>query len=118
MSNILLKYVGKVSLTLTRYNAGSYINGLWVNGSTTTPVIQANVQPLKGEEILDLPEGQRDKKAITLYTASLIKAPDESAQTRGDVFTFDGDTYEVKVVRKWSMGVRDHYQALACRVDE
>ena len=52
----------KIPLTLIRSNAGSYVDGVWVEGTETNVEIQVNIQPLKEAELLILPEADRSRQ--------------------------------------------------------
>ena len=54
---------------------------------------QCSFQPLTGRETLQLPEGDRIKSHVKIYTSFAIK--------RDDIVERDGESYEVQVVDKW-----------------
>ena len=119
MSTIPLKLVKKISVDITSYSEGNYdTDGIWQDGGTTVTTIQANVQPTTGEELKDLPENQRDKSVISLWTASTLKTVSEKNKTSADTLVYEGDTYEIHKVKAWKMGVRDHYHIIAVKEDE
>lgn len=106
----------RVPLTIFRKNAGSYVDGIWVEGSETTIPITASIQPTTGEEMLSLPEGRRNKKTYSLFTSTHInvivsgKNPDQI-----EIF---GERYEVVRVDPWQnnppvFGIVNHYKFYA-----
>jgi hypothetical protein len=104
-------------LTATRYSPGSYVDGLWVDGGTEQVAFDpVAVMPLTGKEVEVLPEGLRSKNAIQLLSTVQPKAADESAGSKGDAFTYDGQTFEVRVVENWS-ALAGYWRAVAVEVD-
>jgi len=111
---------GKTTLTIKRTSAGSYVNGRWVDGTTVAPAptITANVQPANTRDLLLLPESERTKEWVKVYTTDLIRNLREGVNGwAADEFTWNGDTYRVMRVKRYQMGVLDHYKALAARVE-
>lgn len=107
---------GSIQLTLIRRGNGSYVRGRWVDDSTPDSVtITANVQPVSPKEILMLPESDRTRDAVKVFSKSEIRTAKEGSHV-ADQFVFDGTTYEVRKVKKWQMGVLDHYWAIAVSV--
>lgn len=97
---------------------GEWIMGKWVE--TVIPVeiiIEGNAQPLKFQEILQLPESDRTKEWIKIYTTDHLITAEESAETgnTADVVLFEGNTYKVMKQRHYRMGILDHSHALAAR---
>ena len=111
---------GKTTLTIKRQGAGSYVNGRWTDGTTVTPAptITANVQPANTRDLLLLPESERTKEWVKLYTSDLIRTMNEgTGGWAADEFTWNGYVYRVMRVKRYQMGVLDHYMALAARVE-
>lgn len=111
---------GKTTLTIKRQGAGSYVNGRWVDGTTVTPAptITANVQPANTRDLLLLPESERTKEWVKVYTSDVIRTMNEGAGGwAADEFTWNGYVYKVMRVKRYQMGVLDHYMALAARVE-
>lgn len=59
----------KIPLTIYRRSLGSYVDGEWIEGATTEVPVEVNIQPLKGYEILQLPESERTRVWWKLYSA-------------------------------------------------
>ena len=80
--------VGSVCLTVKRKTAGSYVNSRWQEGTETTIKIKANVQPnLSGRDVRTLPEGDRSKKTIKLYTTSDLVMAEQGELLEGCIVT-------------------------------
>lgn len=65
---------------------------------------EANIQPLKGDEILQLPDGDRERDNYWCYTDVELKVNDE--------VTRDGKKFEVHPVEDWSRAsILVHYRS-------
>ena len=114
---LLLPLNGQVSITVTRKVGGEYVNGAWVKPSPTNLTIIANIQPItKSTEVALLPEGDRSKEVIKLYTTSqLFQRREGSSPIEGDLISWDGKSFEVLKVVRYQMGVLDHFRAVCVR---
>lgn len=108
----------KIPLTLIRSNAGSYVDGVWVEGTETNVEIQVNIQPLKEAELLILPEADRSRQWWKVYSASEIRMDKQGTSGwAADEFVYQGDRYKVMKVENTSMGTLNHYKALVARLE-
>lgn len=97
---------------------GEWIKGRWVEAEIPKEiVIEANVQPLRFHEIMQLPESDRTKEWIKLYTTDHVVTAEESAEegNLADEVEWQGHRYKVMQQKKYVMGVLDHYHVLAAR---
>lgn len=120
MSIAQFSLVKKTPVTILRHSEGSYVDGEWVEGAETSTIIQANVHPFSDYQVMMLPESDRTKSWVWLFTADEVRIKKEgpSGVAHGaDRFVWDGDTYEAMKVQKYSMSVRDHYEIKAARVE-
>ena len=102
-------------ITIIREGSG----GDWVDGhyvpaadEDPAPTAKASIQPLNGRERLQLPESDRIRQAIKIYT--------DSALQDNDIVQRDSDAkqYEVQKVENWAVfGVLQHYKAIGFLVD-
>lgn len=109
--------VGKVPLTLYRHPLPTKERGRLVDSTPIEVIIKANVQPvLKSTDVRMLPEGDRSKAALMVFSNAEIcmqrEGPDGWA---ADTFFWDGDEYEVMKSISYKMGVLDHYEAACMR---
>lgn len=88
-------------VTLTRYAAGAFADGTYAPGSATTSTIVMSVQPLKGSELLNLPEAQRVSKMLKGYAAVELYTAQNSPSKKADLITWQGSQYEVQAVEPW-----------------
>lgn len=113
--NFLLTH--KTPITRVRKTSGDYLGGVWVDGVAEEVTILANVQPTKGSELMALPESDRSRDIIKIYTTEEILGVQEGdGKTSPDLIIWQGNTYEVKLVYVQRMGVLDHTKALAARI--
>lgn len=99
----LISRFGK-SVTVTRYAAGSYVNGTYVAGATSTFSVDVSVQPIQGRELLNLPEAQRTRRWMKGYCGTELLTADQSDSEKADVVTVDGIDFEVQESQIWEGG--------------
>ena len=108
----------KIPLTILRRVAGSYVNGDWVEGTTTNIPIEVNIQPARDHELMIFPESERSKEWYKLYSADEIRTQLEGVGGYdADEFTFLGKRFKVMKARRYSMGILDHFRGFAVRVE-
>lgn len=114
---LLLPLTGQIDILVTSSSGGSYVRGVYVKGTPTSRTIKANVQPvLKSTDTLILPESDRSKEIIKIYTTEKLKSRKEgSAPNEGDLVSYDGKTFEVMKVIEYKMGILNHTKAIAVR---
>lgn len=106
----------RIPVNLYRKAAGTYVNGLWVEGGETLIVITASIQPTTGEEMLSLPEGRRNRKTYSLFTSTKINLI--STGTNPDQVEIFGERFEVVRVEPWQnnppvFGIVNHFKFFA-----
>jgi hypothetical protein len=75
--------------------AGSYVDGIWVEPVRTNSTIIASVQPMTPKEVMLLPEGDRQKEAMKLYSTYQFKTQKDGTMETSDYVLIDGRTYMV-----------------------
>lgn len=110
---------GQVQLTLHRRTSQTYVNGRAVKSASADVIITANVQPvMKMTDLQFLPEGDRSKKTLKVYSKDLIRQKKEgTGGWDADTFTWEGELYEVRKVVNYGMGVLNHYHAICVRLE-
>ncbi len=104
------------SYNVTRRTKGALgSNGVYSAGTQTTVAITASIQPVSGDELKSLPEGQHLQSVRVVYTTTELKA--SSSTHDPDRFTLDGDTYEVFKLEKHSAWGGTHYRAYIARME-
>ena len=100
--------------TVTRQAAGSYVDGDWTPGADSTFPVDADLQPMSGNDLKILPEGQHGEEmqkmylAVELFTAREGKQPDE--------VTIDGAQWRVINVRKYTI-LTGNFKVIVARID-
>jgi hypothetical protein len=118
MSIAQFSLVKKVPVTILRHAAGSYVEGEWVEGTESSVTIQANVHPFSDYQVSIMPESDRTKSWVWMFTSSEVRQKKEGTSGNGgDRFVWEGDLYEAMKVQKYSMTVQDHYEIKAARVE-
>jgi hypothetical protein len=106
------------SITVTRAGAGAYVDGAWQRNATPqTLILKAIVQPYKGPELLQFPEGQRARQWLRIYCDQELRTADESTGADPDVVTYGAHQYQLQRVEDRSQGPLAHYRALAVKVE-
>jgi hypothetical protein len=98
-------------ITVTRAEQGSYASGRFVAGDTQEYTAAGNIQPLNGKELLQLPEGNRQRQALKIYTAFALENNDTVTRA-------DDVQYETQAVEDWTAFNQPHYKARLMRIEE
>jgi len=85
---------------LKRFKEGSYLNGEWIDGGSTSNKINASVQPVPSSQYRLLPEGDSPAKYRQIYTNIKLQMP--SKKIKPDEITEDGITYRLTDFDNWS----------------
>lgn len=120
MSIAEFSLVRKTPVVITRQAAGSYVEGEWIEGAETSLVIQANIHPFTDYQVSIMPESDRTKSWVWMFTSSEVRSKKEgpSGVAHGaDRFMWEGDLYEAMKIQKYSMSVQDHFEIKASRVE-
>jgi hypothetical protein len=59
-------------ISILRLTPGSYVDGKWVEGTSSTIAATASLQPVSGQEIMFLPESRRERIDYKMYTSTPI----------------------------------------------
>ena len=120
MSRVIAQYQTETELAITRRPAGAYDGtGYYQPGTAVALTIAAHVQPASARDLELVPEGQRNKKIISIYPL-LVADKLQTAVPEGDqadLVTYDGDTYEVQHFKDWADS-GNYTKAVAVLVDE
>ncbi len=101
--------------TVTRRATGSLANGDWTPGASSTFTVEADLQPLSGNDLKILPEGQHGEEmqklylSVELFTARLDKEADQ--------ITIDGAEWKVINVRKYTI-LTGNFKVIVARIDQ
>ena len=106
----------KVPIKVERFASGEWAGGRWVEGTKTDYLIDANVQPLRGSELLALPESDRTKESIKVYSTEVLNTVDEVGQESADIITWNAKRYKAIKTQTYQMGVLDHTKTICYRL--
>lgn len=105
-----------VFIDVIRVGEGEYVKHRWVEGGETIINIKANVQPARFKDLQLLPESERTKEYIKVFSVEELRTAKEGVNNHGaDIILWKGNRYRVMSVKNYEMGVLDHYKALAAR---
>ena len=89
-------------VTVTRYaDGGTWVEGVFVPGSTSTIETVMSIQPLNGRELLNLTEAQRTRQMMKGYASIELFTAGQVEGKKSDLVTYQGKTYEVQAVQAW-----------------
>lgn len=82
-------------------------------GEVAAVQVLASVQPLTGDEIARIPEGDRKRERRKAYSADLLHSGSDENQAAPDVVTVDGVKFQVESVEPW-LG---HWKAILVKIE-
>ncbi len=109
----LIQSMNGMRLTVKRSTAGTYVNGVWV-ATLSGVYVMAAIQPAMGADIMRLPEGDRTKKILKLYSADELLVHSESGRKPADIVIIGGVDHVVMHVETWPQ----YWKALVARVEQ
>jgi hypothetical protein len=92
------KLITKGERLCTRRRSGRYEKGVWVSNDPVTAIFTANVQPITGKELLQVPEGERNREHLAFFTGYKLAVKDEVER--------DGKVFEIHKVENWGAYVK------------
>lgn len=107
----------KVPVTILRRGKDKIVMGRPVKGEMEEVEVEANVQPLNFRDLRLMPESERTREWLKLYSAEEMRTAFEGTDGwEADEFDWDGKRFRVMKAHNYKMGVLDHYVAHAARV--
>lgn len=105
-----------VPITIYRKTQGGYVDGDWVDGAESEITRDVNIQPVRDDELLILPESDRSREWYKLYCSEDLRVDRQGSDGySADEFMWQGDRYKIMKVRSYAMGTLNHYRAWAAR---
>ncbi|MCP4481414.1 MAG: hypothetical protein GY817_01110 [bacterium] len=114
MSN--LAFTRKFKLIRHSSDGGYDGNGRYVKGSFSETNIEGSIQPMKERELLNLPEAQRTRGTIKIYTDVELKVVDTENNLQADRIEYNNFFYEVQEVNDYTSFNIPHYKSIAVKV--
>jgi len=107
-------------LVVTRPAQGQFVDGDWIPGDPAGQdqfTITASVQPLAFSETVLIPDGQRNRDAVKVYTVTELHEARPSEQQKGDLLYIGPDVYEVFKVAAYPLppAPLSHYKVIALK---
>lgn len=100
---ILRELGAEGAITVRSFSGGAWDSTGRYAGSITTEILTtAVVNPSTSKEIEKLPENERTKEAITVFTRSALQTSDVNSQGKADQILWKGREYEVQIVGDWT----------------
>lgn len=92
-------------------------HGIKVPGTVTTFTVIASASPVKGLDLLELPELRRTEETRAFFTATQLLVGDQGGAYEADLVTIEGEDWEVQSAAKWLYwdGVDVGYRCLVQR---
>ena len=111
--------LGKRKHLILRFEAGSYVDGEWVEPLAKELLIYANIQPSTlSYRTQMLPTGEREKEAIAIYSNDwLYSARKGENPIKSDVILYRGAQWQIVVSKPYGNFGR-HCESLAIKLDE
>lgn len=73
----------------------------------------ASQQPLSGSDIVRIPEGDRDRERLKLYSADRLQISSELTLQAADIVTVNGTDYQVESVALWT----DYWKCIIVEIE-
>lgn len=114
--NFLL--TNKLPITVYRTEQGKWLEGRYYDGDIKELCIYVNIQPYNMSKIMQLPEATRTKDWYTVFSSEELRDSREgNCGWEADRFEWDGNEYVVQRAKHYNMGILDHYEIEAVRVE-
>jgi len=105
------------SISITRSGGGVYdSSGIYQPNMGSTLTVDANVQPLRGKELMLLPEGSREKESLKILTYVELMQVIEATGQEADVITWQGRQFKIHSVGYFGHLI-PHYESIAIRIN-
>lgn len=91
--------LGEATITHRRPTVGSRgSDGRWTDGASTDTSILATVQVASGKDLETLPEGERSRETIKVYTENTLgfRTTNQDTGVTADLLVVDAIVYEVR----------------------
>lgn len=104
----------KQPYTYRRLSVAPAVKGRAQNTAYGDPVaFYASIQALRGLELQILPEGQRDKQNVRVYTETPLQVIDPTKNQKGDLIQYEGRDYEVQRREDWKPTSFNYFKFIA-----
>lgn len=115
------KLTHKIPFTIYRREQNTFNEyGDEVPGAITEIEIEGNIQPVKSNELLQLPEADRTRVWFKLYTDAQLRTMKEGVGGwDADEFNWKGNRYKVMKIDDWTAGmsILEHTKNWCVRIE-
>lgn len=111
------------TIRVIRYGNGAYgkKSGRWEGGKQfADETFTVSVQPLRGNELLNLPQGQRESENVKIYSDERIfTVRNSNAESKtADCIEWRGCSYQIQSVEDWTKTDIPHYKSIAVKIEK
>lgn len=99
----ITRLYARTPVTVTRPGAQSFIGGRATYAASTTFTALMSIQPFTDREMFLLPEGERNKQWVKIYSQSPLQGAIVSSSQKGDIVPYNGNNYEVQYDATWDL---------------
>lgn len=90
---------------------GTWLNGRFTPGPTIDTQIKATVQPATARDLEILPEAERRKQIMTVWSLIEFRISGDETDTDSDLLIIDGNNY--KIIHAYDRSQNGFYKSLA-----
>ena len=119
LSGTILRLARRARLqtfTVTRFGLTTYDHGRAIDPVVSTFTIQALIQPAGLNEVIRLPEGERSRKTIAIYTPTPLHHA-RANDAPSDRIAYGDELFEVSSIDEWDV-IAGYIKALATKVQD
>lgn len=109
--------LGAQTYTITRPTPGTITGGVYQAGPPASFTIMAQVHPLGPRELMRLPELERARARVRIYTTTRLQVLTGPGGSLSDQIAFDGDAYEIEGVEDFAIE-GGYYKAIARKMGQ
>lgn len=91
-----------------RLNGGSYVNGIWQEGTREDFTFLGTIQPMTGKEIESMVGARETQGMVKIYTGDDLQVSKEGTDETGDIIIFDEAEYELVKEMPYTSNLINH----------
>ncbi len=103
-----------INLSVERTTAGSYVEGLYVEGISSNITVPASVQPANSEDFKNMPEGERFGGSQVLFSLLELQGAKDLAPA-DKVLNYLGVDWKIVTVEHWAH--HGYYKSIMVKID-
>ena len=92
---------------------GSYVKGVWVNGTVESLTFVGSVQPMRGKEAEPFPVNRENKGAVKIYSNDRLQIAITGGNNSGDIVLWQGSRWELIIEYPNQNDLINHYKYIA-----